>query len=128
MSDYEWKAIYSDGSFLGEYKKDKTPNSYHDIDRTKLAAFELIKDSKPIYRLHLEPGQTLIYRRRVRTDPGGNIIGVFYMIGWQRKIGNENVQVISYVVDSDDHPIVTAGRWDGGEPELTPKEIESFGQ
>lgn len=125
---YEWKAFYSDGTFLGEYKEDRTPNSYHNIDRTKLIAFELSKDGKPVYRLHIEPGQTLIYRRRVRTDPGGNIIGAFYMIGWQKKIHGENVQVISYVVDSDDHPIITAGKWDGGEPELTPGEIKSIEQ
>ena len=126
MSDFRWRAIYSDGSYLDEYKADGTPNKYYDIDRTKLSIFEFFKEGKSIYRLHLEPGQTLIYRRRPRADPGGNILYVFYMIGWQQKIKGENIQSITYIMDDDNSPLITAGRWDGGEPELIQQERESL--
>lgn len=126
MSEYRWRAIYSDGTYLDEYKADGTPNKYYDIDRTKLAQFEFFKNDKSIYRLVLEPGQTLIYRRRPRADPGGNILYVFYMIGWQQKIMGQNIQNIVYIMDDDVSPIVSAGRWDGGPPEPTKQEIESL--
>ena len=126
MSEYSWRAIYEDGTFLDEYKEDKTPNSYWDIDRTRLIIFELFKNGKSIYRLHLEPEQTLIYRRRVRADPGGNVLYVFYMVGWQQKIKGQNVQSIAYIQDDDESPISSAGRWEGGMPEPTKEESNSL--
>ena len=126
MSEYRWRAIYNNGTFLDEYREDGTPNKYYDIDRDKLIAFELYKNNKPIYRLYLEPGQTLIYRRRVIGDYTAKPLIVFYMIGWQQQVNGKNTQSVVHIVDDDDSPIICTGRWIG-EPELIKQEVDSLG-
>jgi len=61
---YTWTAYYSDFTELDQICKCGFHHVYHDIDRTKLAAFGIKKDNVLIYRVFLEPGQKLIYRRR----------------------------------------------------------------
>jgi hypothetical protein len=46
----------------------------------------------------LEPGQRLIFRRRIEQPSGGPAI-VCYLAGWQQTIHGQNVQSIAYVFE-----------------------------
>jgi len=118
---YTWTAYYSDNTTLEQYGKNKTSN-YPDIDRTKLAAFGILKNNELIYRVFLEPNQTLIYRRR----PSGNfqtgeLTGEVIMVGTKEKVKGVDVQNIAYI-DVTNGLIQTAGKWVGGTPNLRSEE------
>ncbi|MCP6727577.1 MAG: hypothetical protein KJI69_06215 [Patescibacteria group bacterium] len=102
-----WKAVYPEGC-LNQYNEDGSVNKYTDIDRSKLHSFELHKGEQLIFRLILEEGQRLIFRRRVAQNLKGDKF-VVYLVGWQKTIGGENIQSISYVFE-DGH-IEMAGQW-----------------
>tara|TARA_R110002167_G_scaffold64455_2_gene182249 strand:- start:2660 stop:3031 length:372 start_codon:yes stop_codon:yes gene_type:complete len=122
--NFAWKAIYSDGTILPQYNEDGSKNGYENIDRTRLKSFCIYGDDVLVFKLHLEPGQRLIYRRRNfinPNDPTAEAI-FFYMIGWQQKTGGINTQSINYVYP-DGH-IEQAGIWAGGEPTQTVYERE----
>jgi len=106
----KWKAIYSDGKSLNQYNEDKSVNKYTDIDRSKLSSFELYKEDKLIFKLVLEEGQRLIFRRRVSSNLQGEVIGAIYLVGWQKNINGKNTQSISYILE--DGCIIMAGQWD----------------
>ena len=108
-----WKAVYPEGC-LNQYNEDGSVNKYIDIDRTILKFFEIYKDKKLILRVHLEEGKRLIYRRRVSLSLQGSITEVVYLVGWQKTVGNENVQSICYVFE-DGH-IEMAGAWNEKSP------------
>ena len=115
---YSWVAWYNDGTFLEQGSYQDSKFDYAAIDRNKLAAFEIreIENKKTIFKLHLEPGQRLIYRRRVWQDFNtGQIIGYVYMVGWQQTIEGRNIQAIAHILP-DGH-VELAGKWSGGEPE-----------
>ena len=107
--EIKWKAVYLDGKSLNQYNEDKSVNKYTDIDRTILKFFELYDRDKLILRVHLDEGKRLIYRRRVALSMDGKITEVIYLVGWQKTIGKENVQSISYIFE-DGH-IEIAGAW-----------------
>jgi len=119
-----WVATYKDGSTLNSQKGCK----YQDIDRSLLSHFSLVGDRNTIYTLWLDPGQRLIYRRRVFTT--GDTEQVWHLMGWQQTItvaargpsggpvilAQENVQSIAYISDDglrvnlagkfrEDHPL-----------------------
>ncbi len=134
----QWVAYYDDGTHLRQYKDDGSENKYADIDRSKLASFALYDGgaivnrddylklrndvaitpgadpgvyelaTRKLLHLHLEPGQRLIYRRRVEQTVGGPAT-VCYMIGWQQTIIGENIQSIAYVFENG--TIELAGKW-----------------
>jgi len=120
-----WKAIYEDGTSLCQYEEDGTENKYPDIDRSKLATFEIRKAAagdKPdrlLFKMFLEPGRRLICRRRVmdKYKIGGNAglkmrkykQELVYLVGWQATIGGRSVQDIAYIFE-DGH-VELAGMW-----------------
>jgi len=119
---FTWTAYYSDGTTLEQYGANKTSN-YPDIDRTKLAAFGILKNNELVYRVFLEPNQTLIYRRR----PSGNfqtgeVTGELILVGTKEKVKGVDVQNIAYI-DVDSGLIQSAGKWVGGEPTLRSDEV-----
>lgn len=108
-----YKAIYNDGTSFAFSEDASGTNDYQKIDRTKLTSFEVYQDTRLLHILHLEPGQQLIVRRRVRErwgkrknpnwkdgdDPAFQMIGfseqfVFYMVGYQENVKGENKQSI----------------------------------
>lgn len=119
-----WRAIYKDGTILPQYCKCGFPRGYENIEREKLAAFEIFDKTKPntfIFRLFLEEGQKLIYRRRVEKDLMSNQIKrVLYLVGWQQKVNGKNIQSVNYI--TEDGKIQQAGRWVGKPPILRPEE------
>ena len=65
MPEPIWVVIYRDGGHISNSDVFGVASKYTDIDRSKLKSFELYIDDKHVITLHLEPGQRLIYRRRV---------------------------------------------------------------
>lgn len=121
-----WKAIYKDGKELCQFEEDGTENKYPDIDRSKLAVFEIRKAAagdqpdRLLFKMFLEPGRRLIYRRRVQDKMkiGGKPTDIqvkkrwkeiVYLVGWQATIGGRSVQDIAYVFE-DGH-VELAGKW-----------------
>ena len=124
-SSIYWKAVYKDGTSLTQFEEG-IEKKYPDIDRSKLVAFEIRKAAvnnnpdKLFFRLHLDPGRRLIYRRRVKDNykiggtPGNPKLvpywqEVVYLVGWQATIEGRNVQDIAYIF-SDGH-VELAGMW-----------------
>lgn len=104
----EFKAIYSDGT---EYQWDEdvpNGNGYGKIDRSKMVKFEL-NDKKTglVHRLHLEPGQRLIARRRTVANQDGSPREIIYIVGYQETIetvnGLLNRQAVMAIFGSDGH-------------------------
>lgn len=119
-SSIYWKAVYKDGTNLPQFEEDGRENKYPDIDRSKLAGFEIRKaemdKDRLLFKLFLDPGRKLIYRRRVleryKFGKGLQAIPkkeVIYLVGWQATIGNRSVQDIAYVFE-DGH-VELAGQW-----------------
>ncbi len=109
MQKIIWRAVYEDGSGISQIENDGSTNKYQDIDRTKLKFFELWKENKLLFRLHLEEGRRLIYRRRVTINMNARVKWVVYLIGWQQTIQGRNVQDIAYIFE-DGH-VELAGKW-----------------
>lgn len=117
----QWLATYTDGTTLGQYN-DSGEVSSEQIDRSRLATFALIsEDASRILQLHLEPGQRLIYRRRVEQSVGGSPV-TCYLFGWQQTIHGQNVQSIWYVFDEGAR-IELAGRFQEGHPWFYPVQL-----
>lgn len=107
----QWVASYKDKTYL----KSSEGAAYRDIDREKLERFSLISDDqRVIYTLWLDPGQCLIYRRRVFKTVQSET--VWYLVGWQQTIQGRNVQSIAYLSEDglrvnlagkfrEDHPL-----------------------
>ena len=123
-SSIYWKANYTNGTSLCQFEEDGTENKYPDIDRYKLASFEIRKAAagelldRLFFKMYLEPGRRLIYRRRVRekmrfgkTKPElvKGSTETIYLVGWQATIGGRSVQDIVYVFE-DGH-VELAGKW-----------------
>lgn len=101
-----WIAQYNDKSEFPQYLDGKE-RSYEHLDRSKVVSFALYdrETKQTILVLHLEPGQQLIYRRRVEMKLGSDIpVEVCYLLGWRRTIRlkdgtKECVQSIAYVFE-----------------------------
>lgn len=90
----EWRAVYSDDTFLDQYSGDKE-NKYTDINRSKLKSFVLFRDNKPAIVLHLDSNKRLIYRKRtaLHFSPEKYEESI-YLVGWQETKDNKNCQMI----------------------------------
>ena len=119
---FTWTAYYSDSTTLEQYGSNKTSN-YDDIDRKNLAAFGILKDNILIYRVFLEPNQTLIYRRRPTGNfQTGDLTGELILVGTKEKVKGVDVQNIAYI-DVTNGLIQSAGKWVGGAPTLRSDEL-----
>lgn len=110
----QWRAHYSDGTSFPQYNPEGTENRYADIDKGRLIAFELEQDDRPIFCMHLDAGARLIYRRRVFMRPGEGQI-VFYLVGWQKTVGGENVQSVA-IIPENNPQIHMIGKWRDDHP------------
>jgi len=106
-SEITWKAVYKDGTELPQHNKDGSVNKYPDIDRTKIDCFELYREEKLIFKLHLEEGRRLIVRRRTLIKNFDKSQSeVIWMVGWQWNANGRNVQDIAWVFE-DGHVELT---------------------
>ena len=128
--EIRWAAAYDDGTVVDQFRDGKEL-SYDDlVDRERIVAFSLwdLETRKPVFTLHLDPGQKLIYRRRCWQRQGeAKPFQVVYLVGWRRTISGECVQSIAYVFEEtgrvelagrfrENHPIFDA-------PKLRPFEV-----
>jgi len=104
-----WKAVYNDGTVLSQFNEDGSENKYLDIDRSKIAFFELFAGTKLIFRLHLEEGRRLICRRRVELNIMTGKTESIFLVGWQQTVNGSNIQDIAYIFP-DGH-VELAGKW-----------------
>ena len=109
-----WKAIYNDGKEFPQFNEDGTENKYPDIERNKLEKFNIYKDDKLIFVLHLEGSRRLICRFRVEQKLISGTKNLrLLMVGWQQTIKGENIQDLAYIFE-DGH-IELAGKWKEGD-------------
>ncbi|HCS78968.1 TPA: hypothetical protein DIV55_04470 [Patescibacteria group bacterium] len=120
---YYWVARYFDGTSLKQIDSSGIKHAYKDIDRDKLAAFEIWEGNSRILFIRFKKGQRLIWRRRVETSPGG-IIEVCHIIGKQETIGGKNYQGIIGLFESDGR-IEIAGKFEEGHPWFFPVKIHT---
>ena len=102
MQNIVWEVVYEDGETLPQYNEDGTANKYTDIDRVRLKEFRLLSDGIKKLVIHLNGNKRLIYRKRVTMDIAGPTQGqqrIVYLAGWQEKIDNRNIQMISFLFD-----------------------------
>lgn len=104
-----FRANYSDGTNF-EWDEDvPDQKAYTQIDRTKLASIELFFGQKLVHRLHLEKGQRLILRRRVKQNLLGGDMREIYLVGYQETIENKNRQAILAIFDDGHTELI--GSW-----------------
>ena len=118
---YHWIARYNDGTFLRQIESSVAKNSYVDINRNKLSAFEMWEGSNRLLIIHFSPGQRLIWRRRVEMSAAG-IVEVCHLIGKQETIGGKNYQGIVGLFESDGRIEVT-GKFEEGHPWFFPVRV-----
>lgn len=110
----KWLVRYNDKTELHQIGQDGVENSYSDIDRAKLESFALYSnDGRHVFELHLDPGQRLIYRKRIEQRTGESPF-VVYMVGWQKTVNGTNVQSIAYITESEQ--VHMAGAWKEDHP------------
>ena len=120
---YHWVARYDDGTFLEQVSPSGETKAYADINRDKLAAFEMWKGSDRALLIRFKKGQRLIWRRRVEISPGG-ITEVCHIIGKQETIAGKNYQGIIGLFESDGR-VEAAGKFEEGHPWFFPVTIHS---
>lgn len=119
----QWLATYTNGETLGQYNGNGVEHSSEQIDRSRLASFALISEAgDKLLQFHLEPGQRLIFRRRIEQSVGGLEQRVCYLAGWQQTIHGQNVQSIWYVFEEGAR-LESAGRFDENHPWFYPVEM-----
>lgn len=108
---FTWAAVYQDGEIFHQFNpEDGSERSSERIDRKRLSSLVLYgHDAKVLFVQNLDPGHRLIYRRRMEAMPGDEVLTV-HLIGWQKTVGGENVQHITYAYEKDNR-IIMAGRW-----------------
>lgn len=120
---YHWIARYNDGTFLPQINSSGTRNSYQDINRDKLIAFEMWKDATRVLLIRFAPGQRLIWRRRVEMSPTG-VAEVCHLIGKQETVNGKNYQGIMGLFESDGR-IEVADRFEEGHPWFFPVKVHT---
>ncbi len=115
---YYWIARYDDGKFLSQINPDGSRNSYQDIQRDKLIAFEMWQESNRVLFIRFKKSQRLIWRRRVEMSPQG-IVEICHLVGKQETINGKNYQGIIGLFESDGR-IETAGKFEEGHPWFFP--------
>jgi hypothetical protein len=113
-----WIAHYSDGTDFPQFNKDETENRYADIDRARLTSFSLTNGPLQAFELHLQPGQTLIFRRRIQHRIGAEPFTV-YVVGWRRVDTGE--QSLCFVTENGE--VNVAGSPREGHPWFYPVEL-----
>ena len=118
---YHWVAKYNDGTSLAQVEASGKKNTYSDIKREKLWAFEMWDGNTRLLFMRFQHGQRLIWRRRIETSPGGTI-EVCHIIGKQETVNGKNYQGIIGLFESDGRIEVT-GKFEEGHPWFFPVAI-----
>ncbi len=113
----QWKAVYTDGTYLDQIEPSGNKNAYKDIQRDKLKYFELWDKDRRIISLRFSKGQRLIWRRRtiLRTGQEKQVI---HLIGKQETVNGKNYQGIIAVFE--DGRVEVAGKFEEDHPFFKP--------
>lgn len=117
----QWKAVYTDGTYLDQIEPSGKKNVYADIQRDKLHSFELWDKNKRVISLRFFENQRLIWRRRVLMS-AGKATETIHIIGKQQTVNGKNYQGILAVFESDGR-VEVAERFDEKHPFFKPVEI-----
>ena len=104
-----FRANYLDNTFFEWDEDTPSERAYQQIDRSKLKGVELFFRGRIVHRLHLEKGQRLILRRRVRMSLSGQTLHEIYLVGYQETIGGQNRQAITAIFDDGHTELI--GSW-----------------
>lgn len=123
-ASYSWVVRYTDGIVVPQYPQCVAPftstdeeNRYVDIDRSRVASFDAVRTEtgEVVLSVYLDPGARWIWRRRVFLHQVSGRQTVFYLAGWQKTVGGENVQSIA-IIEEDTGRIHMIGRWRDDHP------------
>ncbi len=128
---YTWKCLLQDGTLLEQIddKRDPKEISTDSFNHSKVETFALFNGENLVHILHMDHGQTLIYRRRTELAAGEGIPLVCHLVGWQMTVNGEQVQSIAFCFE--DGVIETIGKFRDNHPwfySVTPtkKELEEY--
>jgi len=97
---FTFVAIYKDGK---SYLYDPKNYNIAHVDKDKLDKFQ-IKDAGsdiPLIQIHFDdPRKRLIYVRRTEMHSTLPHPIICHLVGWQMKVGGENIQCINYVFET----------------------------
>lgn len=119
---HRWFVIYRDGTIVHQVDPDTgEKHGYEDIDREQLAAFFLYdwEADRVVIRMNFEPGQKLIWRRRVEMDGSGAVTEVCHIIGKMEVRDGKKYEGILGLFSSDERIEVT-GRFEENHPWFYP--------
>jgi hypothetical protein len=96
---FDWRAVYEDKSEHPHTSKFTIAN----IDKFKLDLFQIkdVESDLPLLNVHFDdPRKRLIYVRRVENWSTLPHPIICHLVGWQMKVGKENIQNINYVFET----------------------------
>lgn len=82
-----WRAVYRDGSTLSQFDSDGSEHIYTEIDRSRVAMIQLVKDGEPVFFMSLQKGQCFFIRQRVAIGLDGRELRRVWVVGWRQKTG-----------------------------------------
>lgn len=122
QDQYTWRANYNDSTSLRQIDPDGTKHAYADIDRTKLVSFELLEGENVVLSVPFDPGEKLIWRRRVEMNSAG-VVATVHIIGKQATVDGQNRQVV-FGLHPDGH-VDVSDKWDDAHPWYFPVQIHT---
>ncbi len=100
-----WEAIYNDGTTLPEVEGE-TLHFFSHIDQSKLIAFILrpLIPGYPQFAVKLDGDKRLVFVRRriIPLNQPDSQRETWHILGWQRTVGETNVQFLTYVHEGGD--------------------------
>lgn len=106
---YQWIAVYKDGTELRQFNADGSENKYGDIKRAELEGFMLLTVGQhpkdfPILCVHVDDGCRLIFRRRYEQWGNDTVQKrTVWIVGLQRRTSHGVVSECISVVFEDGH-------------------------
>ncbi|SNQ59538.1 hypothetical protein [Candidatus Methanoperedens nitratireducens] len=98
-----WRAIYDDGTVIDQFNETREPIevSSEIIDRKKVKTFLIMQGQVPVFRLELNEGQRLFYRRRTSISAGIEQTKdqICHIAGWQQNIQGEMKWRIAFIFE-----------------------------
>lgn len=94
MNEIKWVAIYKDGTKIKD-----TEMSTADLDRTKLAEFEIWRNDHMIFKTFFSDKRKLIFRKRTFLTGAGRTKEVVYLVGWHENVKGVSVKSICYIYE-----------------------------
>ncbi len=85
QSTYNWRVQLDDGLVIDQVDSEGRKYAYEDLPHARIRLFELQKENEVGFRMNFQPGEQLIWRRRVQMQPGGLVTEICHIVG--KKVG-----------------------------------------